>query len=178
MTPPARHLSLSSEEDVALRRLELGAGINVKVRLRASIVRLNASGMTVPRLAQHFGRNPQSVHNDLDRYEQQGIPGLMDGRSSGPRRRITPELDQYLQERLAEQRLWNSDLLAEALQERFGITVSRDAVRVRLLALGYSWKRGRYAPGQVPDPDVIHEHQASIETLKKGHWTANSPSSF
>ena len=51
MTPPSRHLVLSPEEDAALRSLELSAGIHVKVRLRASIVRLNASGMAVPRLA-------------------------------------------------------------------------------------------------------------------------------
>ncbi|GGR28331.1 helix-turn-helix domain-containing protein [Deinococcus ruber] len=164
---------LSLEEDVALRSLELGHGIHLKVRLRASIVRLNASGMTVPRLAQHFGRNQRSIHNDLDRYETRGIAGLTDKRCAGPARRVTEEMDAYLHERLAEPRLWNSALLAEALVERFGIRVSRDAMRVRLLALGYSWKRGRYAPGQEPDPAVLHEHQASLATLKKGHWTAN-----
>ena len=173
MTPPSRHLVLSPEEDAALRSLELSAGIHVKVRLRASIVRLNASGMAVPRLAQHFHRNQQSVHNDLDRYETRGIAGLTDGQHAGHPRRVTPEMETYLHERLAEPRVWNSTLLAEALMERFGVRVSRDAMRVRLLALGYSWKRGRYAPGKDPDPDVLHEHQASLATLKKGHWTAN-----
>ena len=62
--------------------------------------------------------------------------------------RLTPELEVYVQERLAEPRLWNSALLSGALQERSGVTVSRDAMRVQLQALGYSWKRGRYAPGQ------------------------------
>ena len=164
---------LSPDEDAALRSLELSAGIHVKVRLRASIVRLNASGMTVPRLAQHFHRNQQSVHNDLDRYETRGIAGLTDGQHAGHPRRVTPEMEGYLHERLAEPRLWNSTLLAEALHERFGVRVSRDAMRVRLLALGYSWKRGRYSPGKDPDPDVLHEHQASLVTLTKGHWTAN-----
>ena len=87
--------------------------------------------------------------------------------------RVTPEMEGYLHERLAEPRLWNSTLLAEALHERFGVRVGRDTIRVRLLALGYSWKRGRYAPGKDPDPDVLHEHQASLATLKKGHWTGN-----
>ena len=173
MTPPSRHLVLSPEEDSALRSLELSAGIHVKVRLRASIVRLNAGGMTVPRLAQHSYRNQQSVHNDLDRCETRGIAGLIDGQHACHPRRVTPEMEGYLHERLAEPRLWNSTLLAKALHERFGVRVSRDAMRVRLLALGYSWKRGRYAPGKDPDPDVLHEHQASLATLKKGHWTAN-----
>jgi len=92
--------------------------------------------MTVPRLAQHFHRNPQSVHNDLDCSEARGIAGLMDGRHRGHPRRVTPEMEQYLQQRLAEPRLWNSTLVAEALVERFGVRISRDAMRVRVLALG------------------------------------------
>lgn len=171
MTTPLRFLQLTVEEDTALRTLERSDGIQAKVRLRASIIRLNAAGMSVPRLVEHFQRNPQSIHNDLDRYETQGIAGLADGRSPGPPSRLTPDMEQHLQERLAEPRVWNSDLLSEALQERFGVSVSRDAVRVRLRALGYSWKRGRYAPGQTLDPAVVQEHRASIETLKRGHWT-------
>ena len=173
MATPLRFLQLTAVEDAALRTLERSEGIQAKVRLRASIIRLNAAGMSVPRLVEHFQRNPQSIHNDLDRYETQGIAGLADGRSPGPPPRLTPEMELHLQERLTEPRVWNSELLSEALQERFQVTVSRDAVRVRLRALGYSWKRGRYAPGQTPDPDVVHEHQASIATLKRGHWTVS-----
>ena len=61
MTPPVRRLILSSEEDAALRSLELSAGIHVKVRLRASIVRLNASGVMVPRLARHRGADRRGI---------------------------------------------------------------------------------------------------------------------
>lgn len=173
MTTPLRFLQLTAAEDAALRTLERSDGIQAKVRLRASIIRLNAAGMSVPRLVEHFQRNPQSIHNDLDRYETRGVAGLADGRSPGPPPRLTPAMEVYVQERLAEPRLWNSALLSEALLERFGVTVSRDAMRVRLRALGYSWKRGRYAPGQTPDPVVVHEHRASIETLKRGHWTVS-----
>ncbi|WP_414658024.1 hypothetical protein ACINK0_14345 [Deinococcus sp. VB343] len=42
-----------------------------------------------------------------------------------------------------------------------------------LKRLGYSWKRARYAPAKKLDPEVMQEHQASLETLKRGHWTAN-----
>ena len=86
----------------------------------------------MPRLVEHFQRNPQSIHNDLDRYETRGVAGLADGRSPGPPPRLTPVMEVYVQERLAEPRLWNSALLSEALQERFEVTVGRDAMRVRL----------------------------------------------
>ena len=124
MTTLLRFLQLTAAEDAALRTLEQSDGIQAKVRLRASIIRLNASGMSVPRLVEHFQRNPQSIHNDLDRYETRGVAGLADGRSPGPPPRLTPAMEVYVQERLAEPRLWNSALLSEALQERFEVTVS------------------------------------------------------
>ena len=82
----------------------------------------------------------QSIHNDLDRYETQGVARLADGRSPGPPPRLTPAMEVCVQEWLAEPRLWNGALLSEALLERFGVTMSRDAMRVWLRALGYSWR--------------------------------------
>ena len=170
MAPPSRYVQLSKEEDEALRVLELSAVMNAKVCLRAAVVRLNAAGWSVPRLSQHFGRNQQSLHNDLDRYETSGIQGLVDGKAPGNKPRITPEIQAFLHSKLSEDRVWNSDLLGEAIEEQFGAKLGREAIRVKLLALGYRWKRTRYAPGKQADPEVVAEHQASLETLKRGRW--------
>ncbi len=171
MAKPLRFLSLTPEQDEALRELELSPGINAKVRLRASIVRLNHAGWGVPKLVAHFGRNPQSVHNDLDRFEQFGVEGLGDGKAPGNKPSVTAEITAFLERKLAEERVWNSSLLSEAVTEQFGVTLGREVIRVKLLELGYRWKRTRYAPGKPADPEVVAEHQASLETLKRGHWT-------
>ena len=73
-----------------------------------------------------------------------------------------------MQSKLSETRVWNSTLLGEAIEQAFGVSIKREAVRVKLLELGYSWKRTRYAPGKQADPEVVSEHQASLETLKRG----------
>ena len=65
MATPARFLQLTAEQNEALRELEVSPVVNAKVRLRASIIRLNSAGWSAVRLAAHFGRNPQSIHNDL-----------------------------------------------------------------------------------------------------------------
>ena len=96
MTTLLRFLQLTVAEDAALRTLERSDGLQAKVRLRASIIRLNAAGMSVPRLVEHFQRNPQSVHNDLDRYETRGVAGLTDDRSPGPPPRLTPSMEVYV----------------------------------------------------------------------------------
>ena len=171
MAKPLRFLSLTPEQDEVLRELELNPGINAKVRLRASLIRLNGAGWGVPRLATYFGRNPQSIHNDLDRFEQFGVEGLADGKAPGNKPIVTPEIGAFLQSKLGEDRVWNSTLLGEAVREQFGVTLGREAIRVTLLNLGYSWKRSRYAPGKDADPEVVAEHRASLETLKRGHWS-------
>ena len=164
-------MKLTPEQDKSLRELETSPGINAKVRLRASVIQLNGAGWTAPKLVAHFERSLQSVHNDLDRFEQSGVAGLVDGRAPGNQPSVTPEMRAFLETKLAEDRVWNSTLLGEAVRERFGIKLGREAIRVTLLELGYRWKRTRYAPGKAADPEVVTEHRASLETLKRGHWT-------
>jgi transposase len=171
MATPARFLHLSAEQNEALRELEVSLVVNAKVRLRASIIRLNSAGWSAPRLATHFGRNLQSVHNDLSRFEQFGVEGLADGKATGATPKVTPEMETFMHTKLAEDRVWNSTLLGEAVEQAFGVSLGREAIRVKLLELGYSWKRTRYAPSKQADPEVVTEHQASLETLKRGHWT-------
>ena len=91
MATPARFLHLSAEQDEALRELEVSPVVNAKIRLRASIIRLNHAGWSAPKLAKHFGRNLQSVHNDLDRFEQFGVEGLADGKATGAKAKVTSE---------------------------------------------------------------------------------------
>ncbi len=173
MSTPTRYLELSPEQDAGLRDLELSALVNAKVRLRASIIRLNAAGWSALRLASHFKRNPQSVHNDLDRFERHGLPGLTDGKAPGASPKFTDEIQAFLVARLAEDRVWNTALLSEAIESEFKVSIKREAIRIKLRELGYSWKRSRAAPGKTPDPAVVSEHQASLERLKRGLWTAN-----
>ncbi len=169
MATPARYLHLSAEQDETLRELEVSPVVNAKVRLRASIIRLNKAGWSAPKLATHFGRNLQSVHNDLNRFEQFGVEGLADGKATGAKPKVTPDIESFMQLKLVEERVWNSTLLGEAVEEQFGVKLGREAIRVKLLELGYSWKRTRYAPGKTADPAMVAEHQAALETLKKGH---------
>ena len=52
-------------------------------------------------------------------------------------------------------------------------SIAKEGQVNHLRRLGYSWKRARYAPAKKLDPEVRKEHQASLETLKRGHWTAD-----
>ena len=58
--------------------------------------------------------------------------------------------------------------LAEAVEKEFGVKVVREAMRLRILQLGYCWKRTRYVPYKQVDPEEERDHKANLDTLKRG----------
>lgn len=172
--PPARFARLAEEEDAQLREIEHNAHLKPKVRLRAQLLRLSGRGETVERIATYTGRSAASVLRDLDRWEERGFEGLADGTAPGNPPRITEEVRVFMQEKLAEERIWNATQLAEVVAEGFGVGVTPEAIRQHLVAMGFRWKRTRYVPSEAPDPEEEREARKELEALKKGLRKASS----
>ena len=92
----------------------------------------------------------------------------MDRKAPGNPARISGEVREYMEGRLKEQRTWNATQMAEAIEERFGVMVTPEAVRQHLHSMEYSWKRTRYVPSKEPDPKEEHETKEKLEELKRG----------
>lgn len=170
---PARRIQLTNDEDIRLREIEQNPHLKRKVRLRAQVVRLSHRGDTVRQIAAYTGRSHTSIRRDFDRWAQHGVAGLTDGTAPGNPPRITVAVKGYLQERLGEDRTWTAGQLAEAVAERFGITVSAEALRQHLHMLGYHWKRTRYVPSKPPDPEQERAARETLGRLKKGRSMAS-----
>ena len=166
--PPSRHIRLTEEEDVRLREIEQAPYFKPKVRLRAQVLRLSHRGSNIQTVSAYTGRSRASIGRDLDRWEERGFEGLLDGTAPGNPPRITEEARTFMEEKLSEERTWNATQLAEALVESFGVEVTPEAVRQHLRSMGYSWKRTRYVPSKPPDPDEEREAAEELEALKKG----------
>jgi transposase len=119
-------------------------------------------------IASDTGRSSTSIARDLDRWGERGMEGLADGSAPGNPPRISQKMRAYMQGRLSEQRTWNATQLAEALQEEFSVSVTPEAVRQHLLAMGYRWKRTCYTPWREPDPGQDKEAREELERLKEG----------
>jgi len=120
-------------------------------------------------ISAYTGRSRASIGRDLDRWEERGFEGLLDGTAPGNPPRITQEARTFIEGKLSEEeRTWNATQLAEALGESFGVEVTPEAVRQHLRSMGYSWKRTRYVPSKAPDPDEEREAAEELEALKKG----------
>lgn len=166
--PRSRFIQLTDHDDARLRDIEQHAHLKRKVRLRAQVLRLSHRGQTIQQIAAYTGRHPTSIGRDFDRWERQGLVGLADGTAPGHPPRVTAEVKGFLQERLGEDRTWTAGQLAEAVADRFGVTVSAEAIRQHLHTLGYAWKRTRYVPAKAPDPDEERDARETLEGLKRG----------
>ncbi len=172
--PTSRFVRLKPEEDRQLREIEQNPLLRAKMRLRAQVVRLSSRGESVARIAAYTGRSRASVCRDFDRWEQHGFEGLADGSAPGNPPRITEEVRSFLKEKLSQERTWNATQLVEAVEDRFGIGVTPEAIRQHLLIMGYRWKRTRYVPSRLPDPEKEKEARSDLEELKRGPKEANT----
>ncbi len=164
----ARYIHLTQQQDQKLREIEQNAHLRAKVRLRAQVLRLSHQGCTVENIASYTSRGRSSILRDFDRWQQHRFEGLVDATAHGQPERITAKMRSHLLERLQEQRTWTASQLADELDEVFGVRVTPEAIRLRLRELGYRWKRTRYVPFEEIEPELLREHRASLETLKKG----------
>lgn len=168
MAGKSQHLTLSDEEDEQLRRFEQSKHMRPKVRLRAQVVRLNAAGWSRRRIASHTGRTYGTVCQDLKRWHERRAEGLADAPATNRPEKLTQAMRELVLEKLQEERSWTCRQLVETVENRFGLNVSVEAMRRRVLELGYCWKRTRYIPCKEIDPELEREHRASLETLKRG----------
>jgi transposase len=159
---------LDPEQDARLREVEQDPNLRTKVRLRAQVLRLSGRGESIKRIFAYTGRSEASISRDLDRWEDRRFEGLADGLAPGNPPRVTQEAKELLKEKLSEERTWNAPQLAEALLEHLGISVSPEAIRQHLIAMGYSWKRTRYVPSKEPDPEQEGKAREDLASLKKG----------
>ncbi len=172
--PPSRFIRLTEEQDERLRKIKQDPLLKPKVRLRAQVLRLSHRGSNMAAIAAYTGRGAASVHRDLARWEERGFEGLADGTAPGNPTRVTGEVRAFMKGKLSEERTWNATQLAKEIDERFGVKVTPEAVRQHLNAMGYSWKRTRYAPSKPADTTEEREAREELEGPKKGLRRAGS----
>jgi transposase len=171
----AKHIQLTVEQDSVLRELEQQHGLRPKVRLRAQEVRLSAKGWTIPQIAEHVKRNPETVRHDLLRWERGRVAGLADRTAPGKLRLVSAEIEKFMREALAEERVWDCTSLGEAIYQAFGVRIGREALRSQLQRMGYRWKRTRFVPAHAADPSAEAQARKELEKLKRGPSRASIP---
>ncbi len=154
--------------------IEQSAELRPKVKLRATVLRLSNQGWEIERIVNYTGRSRFSILRDFNRWEAQGVEGLVDGTPPGKPLKVTEEVRGFLKDKLEEERAWNAAQLADEVAERCELQVHAETIRHHLHQMGYSWKRSRYVPAQPAAPQEERAARAALETLKGGHERESS----
>ncbi|WP_235018609.1 IS630 family transposase [Tolypothrix sp. NIES-4075] len=156
---------LTREQDKTLLNLRT-ADVPQKVKDRAEVVRLNAHGWYVEKIAAHFNWTPQTVREVLHKWEKLGIQGLWEKSGRGGKTKYNEEDIIFLEECLkTEPRTYNSLQLAQKLERDRHIKLSPDRLR-RVLKKGVIWKRARKSHKGKQDPIVREKKQADLDMLQ------------
>ena len=113
------------------------------------------------------------VRHAITTYRQGGLDALSERVHPGRQRRLTPAAAQDLQELLArDDRTWNTQTLAEYLQDTHDITLSRSAVNAQLHRLNLTWQRTRQVVAGQADPEEKAAFKGDLDVVKKGRSQA------
>lgn len=120
---------LTREQNKTLLNLRT-ADVPQKVKDRAEIIRLNAHGWYVEKIAAHFNWTPQTVRETLHKWEKLGLEGLWEKPGRGGKPKYKESDIVFLEECLKkEQRTYNSLQLAQKLYCDRSIKLSPDRLR-------------------------------------------------
>lgn len=123
-------ICLKPEEDRTLFELRTATTVPQRVKDRAEVVRLNAQGWYVEKIADYFHWNPQTVRQTIHRWETQGLGGLWEAGGRGGKARWQAADIEYLEACLRqENRTYNSRQLAQKLALDRQVKMSPDHLR-------------------------------------------------
>lgn len=126
---------LTSKQDKTLFNLRT-EDVPQKVKDRAEVIRLNAHGWYVEKIAAHFKWTSQTVREVLHKWQKLGLEGLWELPGRGGKTKYNEEDIVFLEECLKkEPRTYNSLQLAQKLFSERSIKLSPDRLR-RVLKKG------------------------------------------
>jgi transposase len=149
----ARMLRLHPSTHKRLVRLckqaERDGAYRVAKRLQAVV--LNAEGQTSGELARILKSPRSKVSEWLQRYQTDGVDGLLEGYRSGRPAELTEEQQQQLADIVdsgpvaygLDNGIWTSPMIAWVIEEEFGVQYHPGHVRKLLHAWGFSVQRPR-----------------------------------
>lgn len=175
MSQPFFVRRLSKAERGAISRLRRKPP-SVPVHLRAQAVYFSSQRLKVHEIARIVNRERSVVLRWLHRFEEQGLPALWPGKSTGRPPKADAEFHAALVEAVEQNprdmgyafTRWTAPLLAEHLRRVTHVSVSPDTVCKVLKHLGYRYGRPKLDLAHRQDPrEVARAKRQKRSALKK-----------
>jgi transposase len=166
------------------KEAEREGAYRVAKRLRAVV--LNSEGHTSGELTEILQAPRSKISEWLQRYQHQGVDGLLEGYRSGRPSELTQKQRQQLGDILdsgpvaygLDRGIWTSPRIAWVIEEEFGVQYHPGHVRKLLRALGFSVQRPRRVLARADAAAQDHWHRRIYPKLKRkpGRETGHSSS--
>lgn len=155
------------------KEAEREGAYRVAKRLRAVV--LNSEGHTSGELAKLLQAPRSKVSEWLQRYERDGVEGLLEGYRSGRPSELTEEQQQALGDILdsgpvaygLDSGIWTSPMIAWVIEEEFGVQYHPGHVRKLLHEWGFSVQRPRRVLARADAVAQDRWHRRIYPALKK-----------
>lgn len=124
-----------------------------RVALRAHMILLSGQGYTVPEIEEIHDTTDETIYKWFDRFDAEGPAGLYDRPRSGRPPKVNDETQEVLEQAVTQSPLelgynfthWTVPLLCQHIAETVGQVLCHETVRTALHALGFRWRRPRWA---------------------------------
>jgi transposase len=128
--PAPLRIILTPEQDCTLSEMRKAESLPQRTRDRAHMLRLNAQGWNVVKIAEIFECHQHTVRATLRRWQENGIVGLWEAEGRGTKPKWQEADLEYLLNCLDnDSRTYNSKQLARKLKEERKVDLSSDRLR-------------------------------------------------
>ena len=140
-------------------------------RERLEMIRLSHLGLTIPQIATHLDRHPQTVRRIISGFLDAGFAILPDQPRPGRPATLTEDVLAAVEQRLdadaAAGRTWTAPQVAAWRHEDYGVSITPGWLSDRLKARRFRWKRTQQSVRHKQrDPNLHAAKAAELEVVK------------
>ena len=146
-----------------------------RTRDRLEMVRLAATGWSVPQIARHFRCHEETVRPWLKAFLARGFDALADQPHPGQQSKFTPAMEETLRAELRrDARTWTAAHLAAWVAEQCGVRLCPAQLGRRLKRAGIVYKRASRSLKHKQNPEQVAAAQQEIAAQEKRGIAASS----
>ena len=129
-------------------------------------------GKPVAKVAEILSLSEQSVRNYVKAFILKGLDSLVYKRPPGrppkltktQRKELAELIDAGSEEAGYDCGCWDTSLIQDLIQNRFGVEYTPHYIAQLLKNMGYSYQRARFVSGHIDDEEVVKEREVWMET--------------
>ena len=169
--PKIIRLTLTPDQLAELNARSRSRDLSPRERERLEMIRLSHLGLTIPQIATHLDRHPQTVRRIISGFVDAGFAILPDqprpGRPATLTEAVLAAVEQRLDADAAAGRTWTAPQLAAWLRDEHGVRITPGWLSDRLKVRRFRWKRTQPSVRHKQrDPDLHAAKAAELEVLK------------